>query len=40
MLLTSNLVNIGRTEIERQGEKMAFGVVKGIQSEGMTTSEE
>lgn len=38
MLLASNLVNMGRTKIERQGEKLAFGVVNGIQKEGMTRS--
>lgn len=40
ILLTSNSVNLGRTEIERKGEKMAFGVVKRIQREGMTRSED
>lgn len=40
MLLASNLVNIRRTEIKQQGEKMVHVTVKGIQREGMTRSEE
>lgn len=40
MLLARNLVNIRRTEIKQQGEKMVHGIVKGIQREGMTRSEE
>lgn len=40
MVLASNLLNIRRTEIKRQGEKMVHGTVKGIQREGMTRSEE
>lgn len=33
-------MNIGKAEIERQEEKISFGVAKGIQRKGMTRSEE
>lgn len=40
MVLASNLLNVRRTEIKQQGEKMVHGTVRGIQREGMTRSEE
>lgn len=39
-VLARNLLNIRRTGIKWQGEKMIHGTVKGIQREGMTRSEE